>query len=329
MILTTSAEDLQKLTRKELQALAKNYGIKGNASNAILIEKIETVLLKKDETIVAKDVTADAIIVVEEKASIKISDEPFKVGEVVLIISSNSHGVVKRINKTTLRIIEDDGNERTVQLSDCTKLVTSSVSFAEPVLNTTTVSDPADQSLLIEHNNHVQTQIAVSDNEEPFVHVTNIEQSPAQENLEAIMIENATTSEALSVVVTDKPFCNNDSAISHTKDSKKSSSFALNPRSNRAEEIRRKANIARALPSSSGSQRREIKIAAAVKRTPLSVTAVNPMRKKFTSSTHGASTAKTSASSFTGKSCKDYNKSIFKSTTNNDNVIPIDDTRLL
>ena len=328
MIPTTSAEDLQKLTRKELQALAKNYGIKGNASNAILIEKIEIVLLKKDETIVAKDVTADAIIVVEEKASIKISDEPFKVGEVVLIISSNSHGVVKRTNKTTLRIIEDDGNERTVQLSDCTKLVTSSVSFAEPVLNTT-VSDPADQSLLIEHKNHVQTQIAVSDNEEPFVHATNIEQSPAQENLGAIMIENATTSAAISVAVTDKPFCNNDSAIYHTKDSKKSSSFALNPRSNRAEEIRRKANIARALPSSSGSQRRETKTAASVKRTPLSVAAVNPMRKKITSSTHGASTAKTSASSFTGKSCKDYNKSIFKSTTNNDNVIPIDDTRLL
>jgi len=327
MILTTSAEDLQKLTRKELQALAKNYGIKGNASNAILIEKIEIVLLKKDETIVAKDVTADAIIVVEEKVSIKISDELFKVGEVVLIISSNSHGIVKRINKTTLRIIEDDGNERTVPLSDCTKLVTSNVSFADPVLNTTE-SDPADQSLLIEHKNHVQTQIAVSENEEPFVHATNIEQNPAQESPEAIMIENSTTSEALSVVVTDKPFCNNDSAISHTKDSKKSSSFALNPRSNRAEEIRRKANIARALPSSSGSQRRETKTAS-VKRTPLSVAAVNPMRKKITSSTHGASTAKTSASSFTGKSCKDYNKSIFKSTTNNDNVIPIDDTRLL
>ena len=328
MIPTTSAEDLQKLTRKELQALAKNYGIKGNASNAILIEKIEIVLLKKDETIVAKDVTADAIIVVEEKASIKISDEPFKVGEVVIIISSNSHGIVKRINKTTLRITEDDGNERTVQLSDCTKLVGSSDSFADPVLNTT-VSDPTDQSLLIEHKNHIQTQIAVSDNEEPFVHASNIEQTPAQENLEAIMIENATTSAAISVAVTDKPFCNNDSAMSHTKDSKKSSSFALNPRSNRAEEIRRKANIARALPSSSGSQRRETKTATSVKRTPLSVAAVNPMRKKITSSTHGASTAKSSASSFTGKSCKDYNKSIFKSTTNNDNVIPIDDTRLL
>lgn len=107
--------DLQKLGRRELQSLAKEYGIKANISNAALIEEIER--QKATENIAnSVDSTTD-----QHTQSLLQSSDRFLVADCVIVKSLNSEGIVKRVNKNSLRIIFPDGSEKTVQLNDCQK----------------------------------------------------------------------------------------------------------------------------------------------------------------------------------------------------------------
>ena len=320
---------LHKLSRKELQTLAKTYGIKANASNAVLIEKIEF-LRKKVKTstnifIAGVNMAISSVSEVEELSNDEESkniSKLFKVGEAVLLISSNSQVIVKRINKHTLRVIEENGYERSVSFSDCKSLNTGEISVIE-----ITDSDRAVESSeneVAENSSNTTCTNTIVDTTEPNVNATELfDQTQLQEEDAPVITENITASAMLSAV---SPF-QLDPSIATTipamKAIKKSAFSALIPRSNRAEEVRRQANLARALPSSiRGKHRRETMTNAlsVSKRTPLSVSTIKPICKKVTSSLHHPSTTK-SLESFTGRSNKDARPLI--QTTNSENVILI------
>lgn len=117
-------DELEQLSRKDLQQLAKEYGLKANKKSIELITELMVLFSQQESTQdVKKEITShlevqdmpDHHVVdssVRKIESYQVSDRiQFQDG------SNRNSGTIKRVNKLSVRVILEDGSELTVQNS--------------------------------------------------------------------------------------------------------------------------------------------------------------------------------------------------------------------
>lgn len=120
---------LEEKSRKEIQALAKELGLKANAATQVLVasilEKCPTEV--KDEPIVKEEkleVVTEIISLIEEssKTQLEMPEMQFETGCAVEVFVNGkwSTAVIKRVNKKTIRVqLSNSQNEVTVKNEEC------------------------------------------------------------------------------------------------------------------------------------------------------------------------------------------------------------------
>lgn len=111
--------EFDQLGRKELQALAKQYGIKANQSNAKLVEALSSALVDQFNVIRASEahdrksildshspIGKESVLHMPEEENSSEKKE-FSVGDAVEVLKDNewTQGTLKRINKSSYRVI--------------------------------------------------------------------------------------------------------------------------------------------------------------------------------------------------------------------------------
>lgn len=123
-------EYLQNLTRKELQALAKENGIKANKKSDDLIAELSAITNSE----VANSTEDEPHVVQEEIEVVKVVEEEKREEPLALEVNSTVRALVddvmcfatvKRINKKSLRVIMQDGSERTIPMDAFIEIVPS------------------------------------------------------------------------------------------------------------------------------------------------------------------------------------------------------------
>lgn len=215
--------EFNDLGRKELQALAKKYGIKANQSNAVLADAIAKALAAdfatgnesndtKDDFIPESNglILGKGVVAVEVPAVVSgpfsadnVKFEPIFKSEVsagnsykaiyntgdkvqVCIDDQWVAAVVKRVNKSSFRVLADDGHEVTLKAAEIRQLQTQDESFEVP--DVAAINEPALESI---------SELKVVEAEEP---------SPVKPSSDDIIEETELEMEADNVDLVDATY---------------------------------------------------------------------------------------------------------------------------
>jgi hypothetical protein len=131
-------DSLQNMPRKDLQDLAKKFGLKANKKSADLIADLTSLLQTPvSEEVVTNDIIADESQTLDTMAKVAEAVEHKELSikdlEIGMAAKFQTHedthfGTVKRLNKKSLRILQDDGSEVTLQHDDITRIHSSDFS---------------------------------------------------------------------------------------------------------------------------------------------------------------------------------------------------------
>jgi hypothetical protein len=125
-------ENFEQLSRKELQQLAKEHGLKANKKSIeLILELSELFSSKNNSSVMSTPIQSiespnDAPIEplrpmkpIEQPHLITSQDNVYAVSDQIsfTIDSMVNHGTIKRVNKLSIRVIMDNGSELTVQNS--------------------------------------------------------------------------------------------------------------------------------------------------------------------------------------------------------------------
>jgi hypothetical protein len=126
--------ELENLPRKELQALAKQHGVKANLSNSAIIDALRPILEKDNEIskveenpepIVVVNNTPEVVAVAPQEVVVEsapVTENKLETGVTVEFTLEGQlvQGKIKRVNKLTCRIVLSNEEEVTVKSSELT-----------------------------------------------------------------------------------------------------------------------------------------------------------------------------------------------------------------
>jgi len=134
-------EMLERMSRKEIQQVAKEHGLRANKSTADIIKEI----LRMAEKICGPmphlevPISVDEIETVEQKRRrVSVIFDDYKIGETVELSSRFTGGekkiaVILRINKKTVRVELENGEEITVKFDEIGKILNNATEIQENV----------------------------------------------------------------------------------------------------------------------------------------------------------------------------------------------------
>lgn len=126
---------LEQMSRKELQALAKEHGIKANLSNAAIIEALQEKMACAQEDAAVEEIeTAQPEVEAVPQAAVEPpsslaaaeteaqpeTERSFEVGDQVEVLVEGAwvSATIKRVNKTSFRTALEDGQQMTLKMSE-------------------------------------------------------------------------------------------------------------------------------------------------------------------------------------------------------------------
>lgn len=145
-----TANSLGSMSRKELQAIAKEHGLKANKANVDLIKEILEIITSTKPTVVP-NVSDEMETVVTSIAEELIPDKPWENGDAVDVTSTGctQRGLILRLNKKSARVQLESGDEITVKFEEMFR-PTASMSTNGQQPETTSV-EPEPQAVSTEY----------------------------------------------------------------------------------------------------------------------------------------------------------------------------------
>ncbi len=208
--------ELEKLTRKELQALAKEHGVKANLSNNDIIAKLSELSVDTEEEtkaveIVSTELTsAEETPVIVEEASVSpeveivaevpvvenivlFNAEDVTVGDSVEVDVSGvwTKAMVKRVNKKTVRVsLMDTREELTVKFDEIRAVQADAAATVEDI----TTSVNTTEMVVQKEDMEIEEELVVS-----FVESKNDTELPQVEATEIVIVEPITETCSMEV----------------------------------------------------------------------------------------------------------------------------------
>jgi hypothetical protein len=252
---------LEGFTRKELQNLAKEHGIKANLSTAAIIEALQAKLAAEIPVAVEHEIKQNEAMEIIEEAhdvyvqlphiqlnSIKVSQSPtvtFQNGDRVDVIL---YGVwlaatIKRVNKSSVRIVLNDGQQMTVKQEELRHSEVEEPGDAEDSDDAAAAVDTTDEIQAKDIVTEIVSNEEVTDYMVDGVVGVNVEEFTSQPMetmidatvdiiVEDIGVVDGSMIASIDAMVTEEAvFCHSVSNVTSTPKARKSFSRASFPRS--------------------------------------------------------------------------------------------------